>query len=114
MTDEEYKTHFSMWAAMKSPLNHKIFERSFAYFSKDLKNVKRDWEKVTRYGKRLGVLSPDFAPNYTNNYLDWQLSGESSDPMGDQRKMAQLQKDVAAKGGFHRLGEAVKGTAVQG
>ncbi|KAK8221619.1 NMT1/THI5 like-domain-containing protein [Phyllosticta capitalensis] len=112
--DKAWAEYADFKPAMKSPLNHKIFERSFAYFSKDLKNVKRDWEKVTRYGKRLGVLSPDFAPNYTNNYLDWQLSGESSDPMGDQRKMAQLQKDVAAKGGFHRLGEAVKGTAVHG
>jgi len=29
--------------AMGTALNRKIFERSFAYFSKDLKNVERDW-----------------------------------------------------------------------
>lgn len=29
--------------AMASALNRKIFERSYAYFSKDLKNVERDW-----------------------------------------------------------------------
>ncbi len=54
--------------AMGTSLNRKIFERSYAYFSKDLKNVERDWTKVTRYGKRLGVLDESFAPNYTVRY----------------------------------------------
>lgn len=31
---------------MNTPLNAKIFERSFAYMSKDLVNVDRDWQKV--------------------------------------------------------------------
>lgn len=88
---------------MGTPLNRKIFERSFAYFSKDLKNVRRDWEKVTKYGKRLGVLEQSFQPNYTNTFLSWTLKGESSDPTGDQKRMAVLQKDVASNGGFHRL-----------
>ncbi|KAI2464377.1 NMT1 protein [Annulohypoxylon bovei var. microspora] len=88
---------------MGTDLNRKIFERSFAYFSKDLKNVYRDWEKVTRYGKRLGVLDQSFQPNYTNSFLSWTLDGESSDPTGDQKRMAALQKDVASSGGFHRL-----------
>lgn len=51
---------------MGSELNRKIFERSFAFFSKDLRNVARDWAKVTKYGKRLGVLEESFVPNYTN------------------------------------------------
>ncbi|KAJ8102436.1 NMT1/THI5 like-domain-containing protein [Lipomyces tetrasporus] len=88
---------------MGTPLNLKIFERSFAYFSKDMKNVKRDWTKVTNYGKRLGVLDAGFQPNYTNSFLTWPLEGDSADPTGDQKKMVQLQKDVAAKGGFQRL-----------
>lgn len=88
---------------MGTALNRKIFERSYAYFSKDLKNVKRDWEKVTNYGKRLGVLNADFEPNYTNQFLDWALEEDSKDPSGDQKRMVKLQKDVAAKGGFHRL-----------
>ena len=58
---------------MGSDLNRKIFERSFAYFSKDLKNVQRDWTKVTKYGKRLGVLDASFEPNYTNSFLEWVL-----------------------------------------
>jgi pyrimidine precursor biosynthesis enzyme len=46
-----------------TPLNCKIFKRSFAYFSHDLNNVKRDWEKVANYGKRLGVLDAALKPN---------------------------------------------------
>ncbi|KAI0808650.1 NMT1-domain-containing protein [Xylaria sp. FL0064] len=88
---------------MDTPLNRKIFERSYAYFSQDLKNVKRDWDKVTAYGKRLGVLNVNFEPNYTNEFLDWKLEDASPDPTGDQKRMVDLQKDVAAKGGFCRL-----------
>lgn len=89
--------------AMKTEVNQKIFERSFAYFSKDLQNVQRDWNKVTDYGKRLGVLSMDFEPNKTNGFLDWPLGGESKNPTDDQKRMAVLQNGVATKGGFHRL-----------
>lgn len=89
---------------MGTDLNRKIFERSFAYFSRDLKNVKRDWEKVTKYGKRLGVLDKSFQPNYTNGFLDWTFENDSNDPTGDQKRMVELQKNVAANGGFHRLG----------
>ncbi|KAI5460969.1 NMT1 protein [Mariannaea sp. PMI_226] len=88
---------------MGTDLNRKMFERSFAYFSKDMKNVQRDWAKVTKYGKRLGVLGEDFEPNYTNSYLEWVLEPESEDPIGDQNRIAMLQKDVAANGGFQRL-----------
>lgn len=89
--------------AMNTPLNRKIFERSFAYFSKDLKNVRRDWDKVTEYGKRLGVLDESFEPNYTNHFLDWNLENDSKDPTGDQKRMVVLQQEIAAKGGFQRL-----------
>ena len=88
---------------MASVVNTKIFERSYAYFSKDLKNVQRDWEKVTRYGKRLGVLNEDFVPNYTNEFLGWELEGESVDPTGDQKRMLGLQEGVKNAGGFKRL-----------
>lgn len=92
---------------LNTQLDHKIFERSYAYFSKDLKNVKRDWEKVTKYGVRLGVLDASFVPNYTNKFLEWTLEAESNDPTGDQKRMAKLQADVAIQGGFRRLDVAV-------
>ncbi|OAA52975.1 pyrimidine biosynthase [Cordyceps fumosorosea ARSEF 2679] len=91
---------------MGTDLNRKIYERSFAYFSRDLQNVRRDWDKVTRYGQRLGVLGADFAPNYTNEHLDWVLDEASEDPQGDQKRMVELQCDVACNGGFRRLARA--------
>lgn len=98
------------WAAyvdfkpvMGSALNRKIFERSYAYFSQDLQNVKRDWTKVTNYGKRLGVLKESFEPNYTNEYLEWALEEDQSDPTGDQKAMIKLQEEVSRTGGFKRL-----------
>ncbi|RDA84299.1 hypothetical protein CP532_3352 [Ophiocordyceps camponoti-leonardi (nom. inval.)] len=93
---------------MAGRLNRVMFERSFAFFSPDLKNVGRDWDKVTKYGQRLGVLGPDFVPNYTNEFLGWTLEPDSSDPVGDQRRMAELQRDVACRGGFRRLPAAVR------
>ncbi|KAL1301900.1 hypothetical protein AAFC00_006079 [Neodothiora populina] len=99
-----YEEYVDMKPVMNTPLNRKIFERSFAYFSKDLKNVMRDWNKVTAYGKRLGVLPADYEPNYTNEFLEWGLEADSKDPTGDQKKMAELQKRVASEGGYRRLG----------
>lgn len=98
-----YEIYISIKPQMVSPVNRKIFERSYAYFSKDLKNVQRDWEKVTKYGKRLGVLDESFKPNYTNKYLEWELEGDSMDPTGDQKRMVVLQEQVAREGGFKRL-----------
>jgi pyrimidine precursor biosynthesis enzyme len=100
---EAYKIYIDIKPEMASPVNRKIYERSYAYFSKDLKNVQRDWEKVTKYGKRLEVLNADFEPNYTNQFLTWKLESDSADPTGDQKRMLALQKDVANKGGFQRL-----------
>lgn len=67
---DAFKVFIDIKPEMASGVNRKIFERSYAYFSKDLKNVQRDWEKVTKYGKRLGVLGGDFKPNYTNSFLE--------------------------------------------
>jgi len=103
-----WKEYVDFKPVMGTQLNWKIFERSYAYFSQDLKNVKRDWDKVTKYGQRLQVLSPDFVPNYTNEFLGWTLDADSADPTGDQKRMVELQKDVACCGGFRRLPPAVK------
>lgn len=98
-----YEEYVDIKPIMGTPVNRKIFERSFAYFSRDLKNVQRDWGKVTNYGKRLGILDPEFVPNYTNQYLSWTLDKDSVDPTGDQKRMVKLQEQVAAQGGFRRL-----------
>ena len=101
--EKAYEEYVDIKPIMGTPVNRKIFERSFAYFSRDLKNVQRDWNKVTNYGKRLGILDADFEPNYTNKYLSWTLDADSVDPTGDQKRMVKLQEQVAAQGGFHRL-----------
>lgn len=101
--DKAWAEYVDFKPAMGTELNHKMFERSFAYFSKDLKNVQRDWDKVTRYGQRLNVLAADFKPNYTNEFLDWALDADSKDPVGDQKRMVELQRGIAANGGFQRL-----------
>lgn len=106
--EKAWEEYVDFKPVMGTALNRKIFERSFPYFSEDLKNVKRDWEKVTKYGKRLEVLGIDFEPNYTNSFLDWALEPDSKDPMADQRKMAALVNDIASEGGFHRLQVDVK------
>ncbi|KAK2855725.1 glycylpeptide N-tetradecanoyltransferase [Arthroderma sp. PD_2] len=98
-----YEEYIDMKPIMDTAVNRKIYERSYAYFSKDLKNVSRDWEKVTKYGKRLGVLDESFKPNYTNEFLTWEMEPESADPTGDQKKMCALQKKVAEEGGFKRI-----------
>ncbi|PGH05328.1 hypothetical protein GX51_03049 [Blastomyces parvus] len=100
---EAYEEYVDVKPIMGTPVNRKIFERSYAYFSKDLKNVQRDWVKVTNYGKRLDILDASFEPNYTNKFLSWDLEPESGDPTGDQCRMADLQRKVAAEGGFRRL-----------
>ncbi|DAA77747.1 4-amino-5-hydroxymethyl-2-methylpyrimidine phosphate synthase [Trichophyton mentagrophytes] len=98
-----FEEYIDMKPIMNTAVNRKIYERSYAYFSKDLKNVARDWEKVTKYGKRLGVLDESFKPNYTNEFLTWEMEPESADPTGDQKKMCALQKKVAEEGGFKRI-----------
>ncbi|OJJ83281.1 NMT1/THI5 family protein [Aspergillus glaucus CBS 516.65] len=98
-----YEEYIDVKPIMGSPVNRKIFERSYAYFSPDMKNVNRDWNKVTNYGKRLGILDPSFVGNYTNEYLGWALEPDSVDPCGDQKRMVELQKEVASEGGFKRL-----------
>ncbi|RMD40694.1 hypothetical protein DV735_g4451, partial [Chaetothyriales sp. CBS 134920] len=102
--EKAWEEYVDFKPVMGTELNRKIFERSFAYFSRDLKNVQRDWTKVTKYGKRLGVLDSSFQPNYTNEFLEWVLEDESKDPEGDQKRIALLQKDVCRNGGFRRLG----------
>ena len=41
--------YIDMKPIMGTTLNRKIFERSYAYFSKDLQNVNRDWVCPCKY-----------------------------------------------------------------
>ncbi|RLV85634.1 4-amino-5-hydroxymethyl-2-methylpyrimidine phosphate synthase THI5 [Meyerozyma sp. JA9] len=88
---------------LATEVNHKKFERCYAYFSESLYNVHRDWRKVTAYGKRLEILPPDYAPNYSNEYLSWKEPRETVDPLEAQRQMAHHQEECRACGGYRRL-----------
>merc|ERR1712194_456001 len=48
----------------------KIYQRTLPYFSRDLRNVDRDWEKVGQFCKHLGVLETEFDQHsvWTNQF----------------------------------------------
>ncbi|ORY90015.1 NMT1/THI5 like-domain-containing protein [Syncephalastrum racemosum] len=71
-----YELFVEMKPHMNSEVNRKIFQRSFRYFSRDFKNVQRDWDKVTNYCKRLDIVDQSFEQNQTNEFLDWPLLPE--------------------------------------
>lgn len=60
-----------------NPLYEKIFYHCLPFFSKDLKNVERDWHKVGAFAKKLNILSND-GPNacYTNQFVPVPVSCE--------------------------------------
>ncbi|EDK38521.1 conserved hypothetical protein [Meyerozyma guilliermondii ATCC 6260] len=88
---------------LANEVNHKKFQRCYAYFSESLYNVHRDWRKVTAYGKRLEILPSDYVPNYSNEYLSWKEPEETADPLEAQRQMASHQEECRACGGYRRL-----------
>ncbi|KAI9617268.1 hypothetical protein H4Q26_013137 [Puccinia striiformis f. sp. tritici PST-130] len=87
--------------AMNTPLNRLMFDRSFNYMSQDLCNVSRDWNKVTNYSKRLGIVPTDFVANYTNEFVQWEVAPEGGEAEGlaKQQEMKALQAHVAQHGG---------------
>ncbi|GAA5989881.1 hypothetical protein JCM5350_006598 [Sporobolomyces pararoseus] len=85
--------------SMRTPLNDKIFERSVNYMSKDLVNVERDWNKVTGYCKRLGLIDENFKPNFTNEFISWEHEAQPADPLANQKVIASKQDAVRNGGG---------------
>ncbi|KAI8071444.1 NMT1/THI5 like-domain-containing protein [Gongronella butleri] len=73
-----YELFVEMKPWMDGHVNRKIFQRSFRYMSRDLKNVPRDWNKVTNYCKRLAIIDDAFVQNQSNDYLTWELLPESA------------------------------------
>lgn len=85
---------------MRTDLASKQFARTYNYMRADLANVDRDWKKVTGYSQRLGIFPQDLQPNYTNEYLSWELDDEAKvDGDAKQREVAAKQANVAATGG---------------
>lgn len=74
-TTEQPEEAFELLCQAKPQLRtetyKKIFVRTLPFFSRTLFNVERDWNKVCRYAKHLGILDPEFGIQtcYTNDYL---------------------------------------------
>lgn len=56
---------------MRTPLFEKIFNRTLPFFSRNLLNVERDWNKVGRYTKHLGIIPKEFDVGslWTNQFV---------------------------------------------
>ncbi|KTC72576.1 thiamine biosynthesis protein NMT-1 [Legionella birminghamensis] len=56
---------------LRNTLNKTIFLRSLPFFSRNLLNIERDWNKVGRYTKHLGITDEQFTVSdcYSNDYL---------------------------------------------
>lgn len=56
---------------LRSPMYHQIFMRTLPFFSRTLFNVDRDWNKVGRYARHLGIIDEHFNVSacYTNQFL---------------------------------------------
>lgn len=63
---------------LRTPLYSKIYQRTLPYFSRDLANVPRDWNKVGDFCKHLNILETDFDQSsiWTNAHVP--LTGKAS------------------------------------
>ncbi|KAI8895240.1 NMT1/THI5 like-domain-containing protein [Globomyces pollinis-pini] len=70
--DAAYQKFIEMKPTLNTADQRSIYDRSMPYFSKDLLNVQRDWNKVTGYCKRLELIKDDFVQNQTNEFIAQQ------------------------------------------
>lgn len=56
---------------LRNAMYQKIFMRTLPFFSRSLHNIDRDWNKVGRYTKHLGIIDDKFDVTkcYTNDFL---------------------------------------------
>ncbi len=69
--EEAYECLCQAKPQLRTPLYQKIFMHSLPFFSRNLLNVERDWDKVGRYTKHLKIVDENFAITdcYTNQFL---------------------------------------------
>jgi ABC-type nitrate/sulfonate/bicarbonate transport system substrate-binding protein len=69
--EEAYECLCQAKPQLRSPLYQKIFMHSLPFFSRNLLNIERDWDKVGRYTKHLNIVDEHFAITdcYTNHFL---------------------------------------------
>lgn len=69
--DEAYERLCHAKPALRTPTYQKIFQRTLPFFSRNLLNIDRDWDKVVRFTRHLGIVDQAFEVSecYTNAYL---------------------------------------------
>lgn len=91
--------------ALRSPMYHKIFTRTLPFFSRNALNVERDWDKVGKYTKHLGIVDSNYAVTecYTNQFLPEM-------PHSDLQPIAYCVADYSVADSNARLGNHQSGT----
>lgn len=69
--EEAFETLCISNPRLHNEMYKKVFLRTLPFFSRNLLNVDRDWNKVSRYAKYLGIVPQDFDVStlYTNRYI---------------------------------------------
>ena len=69
--EEAYELLCQSQPQLRSDLYHKIFIRTLPFFSRNIRNVERDWNKVGSYCRHLGIIDNhfDITDCYSNEYL---------------------------------------------
>jgi ABC-type nitrate/sulfonate/bicarbonate transport system substrate-binding protein len=69
--EEAFEQLCQMIPQLRTPLYKKTFMRTLPFFSRNLLNVERDWDKVGRYAKHLKIIPADYDASkiYTNKFV---------------------------------------------
>ena len=69
--EEAFELFCQMKPQLRGEINKKIFIRTLPFFSRNLLNVERDWNKVCRYAKHLQLIDSSFDMRsvYTNAFV---------------------------------------------
>lgn len=69
--EQAYEILCQVRPQLRNTMYQKIFMRTLPFFSRSLHNIDRDWSKVGRYTKHLGIIDDTFNVSqcYTNDFL---------------------------------------------
>ncbi|MCS5707807.1 ABC transporter substrate-binding protein [Candidatus Berkiella cookevillensis] len=69
--EQAWKCLIATKPSLNRPVYQKIFQATHPYFSSDLKNVDRDWQKVKNYAQRLKITDAQLSLSecYTNRFF---------------------------------------------
>lgn len=69
--EQAWKCLITTKHSLNTPIYQKIFQATHPYFSLDLKNVDRDWQKVRDYAQRLKITESKLSLSecYTNHFF---------------------------------------------